>query len=561
MILVLALGVLFHSAVVWQDFDTLAKNGYLYDDSFYAFEIARHIANGDGATFDGINPTNGFQPLYVGLLVLVYAAAGSDPITPIYIALTLLALFTAATAYLLFLIIRRYVWVPIATATAALWMFSPVVTKQTANGLETAISTFMLALALWFYLSRVRSVIADASKQLSLTTAATLGVIMGAAMLARVDLAIFVMAMALDALLVARRTHAKVVAAVLVAAVCSVGVYLPWAIYGVAAVGSPFQESGTATRFLSIAYASFFNLGAANVAESGPSLGFFWDHIVHSLSVLKVTPGVHVVFRSLERVGIASNPAVANVIANVLGMVALVGFVWWARRQRKHDDGRGELGFTLLYAVLMLAAYSFYIFGVFFFTRYYYPVLFIATIYLALFLKDLTGAVRWSRVPRRVLVPATVAYLTVFGYMGVNAGFRSVPTYFFYDVSTWVNENVPEDQTIGVFQSGAIGYLSKHRVINLDGKVNHGALTALQEDRLRAYVDNSDIDVIIDHTNVLNLFLDTWDKENPVAWEPIFRGSENGAPGWIGYRIDRVAAKATTPRDGTAASAAPSGTH
>ena len=90
-----------HLSVSWQDFSTLAKNGYLYDDSFYAFQIARNIADGQGATFDGHTPTNGFQPLYVFALVPVYKWFGSDGITPIYAALTLLALLTVATAVML----------------------------------------------------------------------------------------------------------------------------------------------------------------------------------------------------------------------------------------------------------------------------------------------------------------------------------------------------------------------------------------------------------------------------------------------------------------------------
>ena len=48
---VLLVIVAFHMAVAWQDFSTLARNGYLYDDSFYAFQIARNIADGNGMTF------------------------------------------------------------------------------------------------------------------------------------------------------------------------------------------------------------------------------------------------------------------------------------------------------------------------------------------------------------------------------------------------------------------------------------------------------------------------------------------------------------------------------
>ena len=70
--------LVFHTSVAWQDFGTLASNGYLYDDSFYAFNIARNIAEGNGASFDSIHPTTGFQPLYVFLLVPVYMICGNN---------------------------------------------------------------------------------------------------------------------------------------------------------------------------------------------------------------------------------------------------------------------------------------------------------------------------------------------------------------------------------------------------------------------------------------------------------------------------------------------------
>jgi hypothetical protein len=78
----------FHLAVAWQDLGTLARNGFLYDDGFYAFKIAENIAHGKGATFDGIHPTTGFQPLYVLLLVPVFALSGDNLAVPVYAALT-----------------------------------------------------------------------------------------------------------------------------------------------------------------------------------------------------------------------------------------------------------------------------------------------------------------------------------------------------------------------------------------------------------------------------------------------------------------------------------------
>jgi len=120
-LLVLLAILALHLYIAWQDIDTLSRNGFLYDDSFYAFKIARNIADGNGITFDGVHPTTGFQPLYVFMLVPAFMISGESLSIPIYIALSMLALFTVMTAYLIYLIARKYTGFGAAVTAAAIW--------------------------------------------------------------------------------------------------------------------------------------------------------------------------------------------------------------------------------------------------------------------------------------------------------------------------------------------------------------------------------------------------------------------------------------------------------
>ena len=43
----------------------------LYDDTYYYLGVARHLAAGLGSTFDGLNATNGYHPLWCWMLVPV----------------------------------------------------------------------------------------------------------------------------------------------------------------------------------------------------------------------------------------------------------------------------------------------------------------------------------------------------------------------------------------------------------------------------------------------------------------------------------------------------------
>lgn len=538
LLLILGVAACAHLAVAWNDFAVLARNGFLYDDSFYAFQIARNIAAGVGPTFDGVQMTNGFQPLYVFLLVPFFLISRGEPILPVHLALTLSALLAAGSAWMFYRIATRYARAGAALVATALWALSPVVIRQTANGLETMLALFMLAASVDFYLHRVRDAAAP-----SRATFARLGLLLGLAVLSRVDLVFLALAMALDylVLLRARGQWREELRGVGVAAGVTAGLCLPWLVYGIVVVGSAFPESGTATRFLAVAYGSFFDMG-----HSGADAGFIWKHLAHSVSVLKATPIVQPMFRAvgkLQYMGVLPSQALA--VANVLSVIGLAGIVgWMLRRTRGAGAGRlGEFNFLLLFAVLLIAAYSTWIFGVFFFVRYYFPIYFVAMIYAAV---AIDGAAAWlsRRGPalRGALLGAGGVYAATVLMMGYNSGFRTVPTYRFYDVACWVEKNTDPGETLGVFQSGAIGYLSKRKVINLDGKVNHQAFDALRSGHLDEYLRKAGVTLVMDNYRVLDLFLGPWDqsmREHLVSAQ-FFSGSECGLPGWIGYRVPIV---------------------
>lgn len=558
----LSLAAIVHLSVAWQDFPTLAKNGFLYDDAFYAFEIARNVADGHGPTFDQEHLTTGFQPLYVFILAVFYLVAGSSLTLPIYMSLSLMAALTVATAWLLYRIARRYVADWVALTVMGVWVLSPLAIRQTANGMETALALFMFALCVRYYLERIRSHPFPSRKSFI-----TLGVLLSLAVLARLDQIFLALAMALDYLVVARRRAAVepgaraanvAVSGVGAAFVAGIVVYLPWLIYSVVATGSPLQESGAATRFLSVAYAPIYQNGSASLLDRGPDAAFVWSHVVHSFSVLKQTPMVHVFFRAVSRVTDGSSVAiVATLVANIVGLGALGVFLIWSLR----NDGRrgaSELRFLLLFSCSLIAVYSLYVFGSFFFTRYYYPIFFIAMIYAALLIDVGAARIRRARpAVRRGAALVGAVWLLAFGYMTANSAWRSIPTYRFYDIAMWARDVTAPDDKIGTFQSGAIGYLSNRQVINLDGKVNGAAAAALRQGRLREYIDAEGIDVVMDSYVVLDRFLGPL-KPAEISSNTEFLDKIDGVPGWVGFRV--------SPRPGAAASvqtpaAAPGSSH
>jgi hypothetical protein len=500
--------VAFHMAVAWQDFATLARNGYLYDDSFYAFQIARNIAAGNGMTFDGIHPTTGFQPLYVFLLVPVFMAAGGNSSLAIHIALSMLALFTGMTFYALYRISRRYVGFAASIIAASIWAFSPIVVRQTANGLETAMALFMIASSVWYYLARVRPEVRPPASRFLI-----LGLLLGVCVVSRIDGVFLALVLMADYLVLLRRRRAPArhLAGTALIPVGVAVLYGPWVVFNIIESGTILQDSGTATRFLSLAYASYFHYGSESLGARGPDIPFMLMHLEHAVSSLKVIPPVQVFFRAMEKIdamlGSGSVFRTAGNLAGFLVMLAAgIGIYGWRRDAVK--TRRSETFFMLVYSGVLMLAYSLYIFGAFFFLRYFFPVYFTACLYLAFFLQDGFDRITAGSIAlRRMAYSAAAVYLCLFAIFAYSQAFRSFPIYPYYDIAEWVEEHTRKDEEIGVFQCGTIGYLCDRRIVNLDGKVNRDALRALKSGKLTDYLREEGIDLVVDHSKVIELFL------------------------------------------------------
>jgi hypothetical protein len=76
--------------------------GTFSDDFFYYLEVAIHFAAGQGSTFDGSIPTNGYHPLWMLVVAALVRILGSGQNV-----LVLLAIFVAAATALTFVLARR----------------------------------------------------------------------------------------------------------------------------------------------------------------------------------------------------------------------------------------------------------------------------------------------------------------------------------------------------------------------------------------------------------------------------------------------------------------------
>ena len=168
------------------DAQNLSMKWFTRDDAYYYFKVAQNISEGHGSTFDGINRTNGYHPLWLWICVPIFALARFDLILPLRVLFLVMSGLSVATAVLLFRLIGKVIAPAIGAIAAVYWVFSPdVLTRVYQQGLESGIAAFFIVLFIYklFEFEKTWSTQPVSHRQL-----ATLGILAVLVMFSRLDL-------------------------------------------------------------------------------------------------------------------------------------------------------------------------------------------------------------------------------------------------------------------------------------------------------------------------------------------------------------------------------------
>lgn len=152
------------------------------DDAFYYFGVARHIAIGDGSTFNSLDPTNGYHPLWLLLLVPIFAISdGRGAFVGVIILSGILYVLSGLLLRHLGSILQNPAIVSISAAP--LLLVGAVGPTFWFTGMETGLLlTTMLAVAVFFVRSDGLAAAALSTKKVAL-----LGALIALMVLARLD--------------------------------------------------------------------------------------------------------------------------------------------------------------------------------------------------------------------------------------------------------------------------------------------------------------------------------------------------------------------------------------
>jgi hypothetical protein len=471
------------------------------DDAYLSLTIARNMARGLGPWY-GMDFTNGFQPLYVLLMVPVYKLFHGNPVVPVHIALVLLIVFDVLALYFLYRLVAlatRSTAAPVFVAVA--WILNPYVIRTTLNGLETAIAFFFIVLAFYYFYRH--DLLRETRK--SVRRALILGLVLGLGILARIDVTIvvfgFLAAMAIDA--IRSRCFGRRFVPLGAAMLAGVAfVYLPWMLYSFSFTGDIYPVSGKAVRYMSL----------ATVGHAPTLMNWYLPMVGKGLAALLRCNWFY-----LTLIGGLVGAEIVWKIRAAFESVALQLPAGNGRMGHRPNGGPPLSGPILLFSVILFFIYTCHVFADWFFDRYLFPLVLPLLLVLGILFDRLClrlkGRPRLVKAAFGVLIVGSVAQPAYFVFYSTHDalslrylqpalphlyGSRETRKLGYMNLGLWSNRHFPNGTRVGCSQTGALGYFAENlTIINLDGVVNKRCYESLVRRRNLDYIRDMGIEYVI----------------------------------------------------------------
>jgi hypothetical protein len=439
-----------------------------HDDAFYYFTIARHLAHGDGSTFDGLTPTNGYHPLWLWLLTPLFRLS-ADPMTML-LWIKLVCAGCWAVSIMLVCSIARHLEA-VAETSPVLLLLVPL-RQLWLGGMETALAVTLVLVAIHQALGD--RVVSDPTGARRWPTALLLML----AVLARLDLVFLVGALCAIALSAAR------------GAAGSERIRLAWALAWPSCVAL-----AALMIFNAVVFGSAVPISGVAKSLGGP----FWNPSVFT-SYLGATP--------IRLPGLGAPPIWCWWVAVVLPamVVARAGARLWEDARRGTLQGLGGLACALVAGNAFQLAYYAVNSSWPLWDWYYYflPLLLVTAVPILA-----SAMVTRLRPPRPLvtLIPVAVALMIggklIAELRTPRERLRVSPSATFktgaIDAAAFLNRALPRDAVVAMGdRAGSLGYLLERPLVQTEGLVGSRAyLDALSAGQVHAFLQERGVAVVI----------------------------------------------------------------
>jgi hypothetical protein len=493
LIAILLVALAIRLSVAWAPIEWLLR-GTLADDPFYYFTIARHFVQGHGFSFDGVEPTNGFHPLWM-LVILPLFGAVRDPILVLHFVLTVSAVLDLLALLWLFRLLRELkISTPVSIGVAVLYAISPlsVSTSGSLNGLETALN---LAVTIAFLTSYRRAFVAHDH---TLAATVRLGCWAGFLLLARTD-NVVLLALTYASLLWHERTARARIRRTFWSLVVGGFIAAPWLIWSVVRFGSLVQVSGRSI--------ALFNRRSVE-SQGWTLLDYAVKQLRNLATIVTYFPVYHLNLGSFARAS-AGN----LIIVTVLGCTAVHVY--------RKDSRRGQTALLNRLAPWCLPLAACPLFVLIHTMRaielrgwYYVSMLPALYVVLAIFADYALAAMPvglWRGSRYLAAGFGLLCFLT--SAVSMRAGLaRRCGEIDSYRMIRSVNGALPDGTLVGSWNAGLFGYLYEQgAVVNLDGLANNRVYDQIVGRSLGSYVSARRIKYLLDAPRAMEMWKPYWD--------------------------------------------------
>lgn len=463
-LLLLLTGLLARLAFALLPFTSLLA--LLEDDAWMVTAIARNWALGLGITADGINPTNGFHPLYpLTLGALPYLVAPANLDGGFRANLVICAVLATLALLPLYGLLRHLAPRPIALAGLAVSALNPLAIRVTVNAMETALALLLLLVLWWLALTRPPQ---------TWRTATLLGVVAALAILARLDNAVAAGFVGLAILWDELRTRTLPRRTLAYGSTIAI-LMIPYIVRNLLVFGAIGPSSGRALSYLhsyaeSFAFTSLLQLVAYQTALDltwapawllwlGLALLIWLSATTDATRRNQLVPALLYVVALTFYYAYLQQQGRERYYVAIGVVITMVVCAYFGGRQRKVPTA-GENPTTRtdrenLHSTPWRAGAS---------------ALGIILLNTALFAQYYTTALHDPGLTQPAM----------------------------YTAARWIASNLPPAAPIGAQNSGIFQYYSERMVLNLDGKLNHEMVPILEQRALDRYMHTKGIRYLVD---------------------------------------------------------------
>jgi len=560
---------------------------YNGDDMYYYLEIAENIITGKGVSFDGINITNGFHPMYLLMILPIVNFFLMDKLLASYSALILLMLFNVFTAIFVFkIVVLLTKSKDAALISAFIWLFNPWNIFIPMTGVEVAISSFFIAASLYTYINyRIKSE-NDFSK-FKIWPIIFIGLLLGLAILSRSDSIFIAIAIGLDILyqsiknIMKSSSRNRILLKYAGRLALLVGMVLltiaPWIIWSKLNTGLWVQGSGAALMYGSMnglsvqamIYKVVFNIGfnifkMFNYIVNAPFLSLVIGLLIGSsiryrllikkflLNTLAIAAIILLVYSSTlkEAVHYPAGLIIAIQLAIISAIIFIIGLliglntkIASLREQlKKNKSVKNKNKYSNNLPIIIGLMLLFFFYAILFWHHqpwYYLSISLLIILLLGNFFNMLLIKMKKSGV-KRIFMIMILLFALLFGIRFTVLYNSSICPwqYDMYEGAVYMKnlQSVPNDAKIGAFNAGIFAYFSDKTIINLDGVVNYGIIEYRKSGgNTIQYLRDNDIEYVIDYPCFLNEFKEdlTPVYSVPVKYDPF---CENSGP--VLYKVN-----------------------